>query len=96
MMIDGERFDFPYGFGMKEFFYINEKVLFPKDPNYAYNICFFYEGNIAYKELGQSIGSYGYAFVHEVIVFVCYACKYKFHIVKTSPFFFRDKSKDVK
>ena len=96
MMIDGERFDFPYGFGMKEFFYINEKELFPKDHNYAYNICFFYEGNIAHKDLGQSIGFYGYAFIHKVYVFVCNACKYKFHIVKTSPFFFRDKSKDVK
>ena len=29
MMIDGERFDFPYGLQMREFFYLNDENLFP-------------------------------------------------------------------
>jgi hypothetical protein len=96
MMIDGERFDFPYGFRMKDFFCFNEYEFFPKEYNYALKNCIFYEGNIRYPDIGQSLGSYGYAFLHLVLVFICESCGYKYHIVRISPFFFRDKSKDVK
>ena len=96
MMIDGERFDFPYGFRMKDFFCFNEYEFFPKGFNYEYSNCIFYEGNIHYPDLGQSLGYYGYTFLHMVLVFICNSCGYKFHIVRTSPFFYRDKSKDIK
>ena len=96
MMIEGERFDFPYGFRMKDFFWFNEYEFFPKDYNYEYKNCIFYEGNIRYPDIGQSLGYYGYAFLHLVLVFICESCGYKYHIVRISPFFFRDKSKDVK
>ena len=96
MMIDGERFDFPYGFRMKDFFCFNEYEFFPKEFNYEYQNCIFYEGNIRYPDIGQSLGYYGYAFLHLVLVFICESCGYKYHIVRISPFFFRDKSKDVK
>ena len=96
MMIDGERFDFPYGFRMKDFFCFNEYEFFPKEFNYEYQNCIFYEGNIRYPDIGQSLGYYGYAFLHVVLVFICESCGYKYHIVRISPFFFRDKSKDVK
>ena len=29
MMIEGERFEFPYGLQMREFFYLNDENLFP-------------------------------------------------------------------
>ena len=43
MMIDGERFYFPYGIGMKEFFLMNEYEFFPRVSKipYEYSVCFF-------------------------------------------------------
>ena len=108
MMINGQRFDFPYGIGMKEFFIINENELFPKPKislamremgnciDYGHSICFFYEKSLNKKELGQSLGYYGYAWIHMVYIYTCNSCGHKYHIIKTSPFAFRDKSKDVK
>ena len=43
MIIKGERYDFQYGIGMKEFFLMNEFEFFPK-PNkipYEYMLAFF-------------------------------------------------------
>lgn len=108
MMIDGVRFDFPYGIGMTEFFLINENELFPKPIlslamreqkgaiDYGRSICILYEGSLNRKELGQSLGYYGYAWIHMVYIYTCNSCGHKYHIIKTSPFAFRDKSKDVK
>ena len=45
-------------------------------------------------ELGQSLGYYGYAWKHMVYIFECLKCNYKYHILRTSPFKFRDKSLD--
>ena len=47
-------------------------------------------------EIGQSLGYYGYAWKHMVLIYTCNLCGYKYHIIKTSPFAFRDKSKDAK
>ncbi len=109
MMLNGERFDFPLGLTMKQFFFINNKFFFPKgniisveNPTnffqlaYRYRTPFWYEEQIGREELGQSFGYYGYAWIHMVNIYTCNSCGYKFHIIKTSPFVFRDKSKDPK
>ena len=95
-IIDGERFDFPYGINMRVFFFFNEELFFPKaklaDINngnalsYSNEICFWYERQGSKRELGQSIGHYGYAWIHKVRIYVCNSCGYKYHIIKTSPF----------
>ena len=104
MMIDGERFYFPYGIGMKEFFLMNEYEFFPRVSKipYEYSVCFFYERDSSLEDLGQSLGSYrfsavgiGVLCVHLVLIFICNLCGYKYHIIKTSPFASRDKSKDL-
>ena len=107
MMLDGERFDFPLGLTMKQFFFINNEYFFPRNINvesmisyYGDNIDyslitpFWYEGQSDRKEIGQSLGYYGYAWRHMVLIYTCNSCGYKYHIVKTSPFAIRDKSKD--
>ena len=89
MIVDGERFDFPYGLDLEGFFRINDSYFFYKNRN---DTSFYYEGNR--KELGQSLGYYGYEWKHMVFIFTCNLCKLKYHILRTSPFAFRDKSKD--
>ena len=99
MMIDGERYDFPYGIGMKEFFLMNEYEFFPNQISripYCNSVCFFYEQQMTRQELGQSFGYYGYAWIHYVFIYTCNLCGHTYHIIKTSPFAFRDKSKDPK
>ena len=63
---------------------------------YSHSISFFHEQQMSRKELGQSLGYYGYTWLHYVLIFTCNLCGYKYHIIKISPFAFRDKSKDVK
>lgn len=89
MIVDGERFDLPYGIDLEAFFRINDSYFFYTDRN---DISFYYEGNR--KELGQSLGYYGYEWKHMVFIYKCNLCKLKYHILRTSPFAFRDKSKD--
>ena len=104
MMLDGERFDFPLGLTMQEFFFINNEFFIPKrgtsyagDSNdYSERTPFWYEGQPDRAEIGQSLGYYGYAWKHMVLIYTCNLCGYKYHIIKTSPFAFRDKSKDAK
>ena len=99
MMIDGERYYFPYGIGMEEFFLLNEYEFFPRQKSkipYSLSVSFFHEQKMSRKELGQSLGYYGYAWKHFVFIFTCNLCGHKYHIIRTSPFAFRDKSKDVK
>ena len=64
-MIDGERFYFPYGIGMKEFFLMNEYEFFPRVSKipYEYSVCFFYERDSSLEDLGQSLGSYRFSAV---------------------------------
>ena len=93
---------------MQSFFSINDIYFFPMSDDFRvindamqyfplkYRICFRYENQYDRPELGQSIGYYGYAWMHLVIVFDCTSCGLKYHIIKCSPFAFRDKSKDVK
>lgn len=89
MIVDGERFDFPYGLDLEGFFRINDSYFFYKN---RYDTSFYYEGNR--KELGQSLGYYGYEWKHMAFIFTCNLCKLKYHILRNSPFSFRDKSKD--
>ena len=111
MMINGERFDFPMGMTMWQFFHANNEYFYPRGKttrvkaknggfiyvqnlDYCYRTPFWYEG--LRVEIGQSFGYYGYAWRHMVYIYTCNSCGYKYHIVKTSPFAFRDKSKDPK
>lgn len=89
MIVDGERFDLPYGIDLDAFFRINDSYFFYNDRN---DISFYYEG--IRKELGQSLGYYGYKWKHYVFIYECKLCGLKYHILRTSPFAFRDKSKD--
>ena len=105
MMIDGERFDFPFCMNMFSAIFHNDPFFFPRQgkgmqiPNtnmylsYGWQPTFFYEQNRI--EMGQSIGIYGLAWRHEVTIFTCNSCGHKFHVVKSSPFAFRNKSLDV-
>lgn len=113
MMIDGERYDFPYGIHMKEFFLLNNSTFFFYDDNNFYLkmatkeqlmrqkivdrgeifVLFFDDKK---EEMGQSCGYYGYAWLHVVYIYECNECKHKYHVIKTSPFANRDKSKDPK
>lgn len=98
-IIDGERFDFPYGTTIRQFLYYNEGLFFPEpkladvnngnELDYSKQICFFYQ--YEKKDLGQSLGLYGYAWMHKVIIFSCNSCGHKYHIIKTSPFAWENK-----
>ena len=65
--------------------------------------CYCYNKYNNLKDLGQSLGGYEFSSelmlvscVHLVNIFTCNLWGYKYHIIKTTPFAFRDKSKDVK
>ena len=92
MIIDGEKFYTPYGLNLSDFFRINEDLFFPM--NDGEGVSFYYEKNGERKELGQSLGYYGHAWKHLVYIYKCLECGHTYHILKTSPFRFRDKSKD--
>ena len=116
MMLDGERFDFPYGIHMRDFFKLNNDKFFkPRQDPMGFMALYqfqqfsssnnkglvqgeycemFYEQNKS--EWGQSCGYYGYQWLHKVYFYECDDCGYKYHIIKTSPFHCRDKSKDPK
>ena len=98
MMIDGERYDFPYGIGMREFFYMNDDHLFQvnkkswKTKGYSFSI--YNDG--AEKKIGKSIDYYGRSMLHMVLYFQCTSCKLSYHVIRTCPLMHRDKSKDPK
>ena len=109
MMLDGERYEFPYGIHMKEFFNMNQELFFPMQNDMllfsqAYGgkhtipsrgeICLMFYDN--QPEMGQSCGSYGFSWFHTVYIYECDECNYRYHVIKTSPFNHRDKSKDPK
>ena len=97
LIVDGERFDAPTSITLEEFFKFNENRWFPQFKNPGHdneNTSFFIEGNR--PELGQSLGWYGYKWEHFVFIYTCNSCGFKYHIMRTSPFRFRDKTKDNK
>ena len=89
MLIDGERFDVPIHLTLEEYFKINNEFFFGKGKT---DLCFYYENHL--PELGQSLGNYGFAMLHTVFLFKCHKCGYIYHILRTSPFRYRNKSKD--
>jgi len=91
MCIDGERFDAPPNTDFLIWFIKNNEYFFPQNSMDS-NTIFFYENNRA--ELGQALGYYGYAWKHFVNLYKCVKCGHKYHIIRTSPFKFRDKSLD--
>lgn len=105
--VDGQRYDAPPNTLYKDFFAEYNDYFFPKsklpdieawdnpemyERESGNNTCFFFEK--IKPELGQSLGFYGYEWKHYVYIFECLKCKYKYHILRTSPFKFRDKSLD--
>ena len=97
MIIDGERFDAPTSNSLEIFFKLNEEIWFPQNkiPGHEWtNTSFFIERQRA--ELGQALGYYGYRWHHFVFIYRCNLCGLKYHIIRTSPFRFRDKTKDNK
>ena len=97
MIIDGERFDALTSYSLETFFKLNENKWFPQDkiPEHDWtNTSFYIEGRN--PELGQALGYYGYKWKHFVFIYKCCLCGLKYHILRTSPFRFRDKTKDNK
>jgi len=97
MIIDGERFDAPTSISLEIFFKLNDLEWFPQNkiPGHDWtNTSFFIEGNR--DELGKALGFYGYRWQHFVFVYRCLLCGLEYHIMRTSPFRFRDKTKDNK
>lgn len=103
MIVDGERFDFPYGINLRAFLQMNDTLFFTREhldnegrinKNGIYNVFFFHHDNAEYIDLGKPVGYYGYKFEFKILLFTCQKCGLKYHIIKTSPFRFRDKSKD--
>ena len=107
LCIDGQRFDAPPNTLFKTFLMENDDFFFPKTKLPVFSIinnplkykresnnntCFFNDKKK--DELGQSLGFYGYKCKHFVSIFTCTKCGYKYHILRTSPFKFRDKSLD--
>ena len=108
LFIDGHRFNAPPNTLFKNFLMENNDFFFPKTKLPIFyifnnltiykresnnNTCFFYDK--IKDELGQSLGFYGYKWKHFVSIFTCIKCKYKYHILRTSPFKYRDKSLDI-
>ena len=91
MCIDGERFDAPPNTSFLVWFMKKNQYFFPQDSKDS-NTIFFYENNKA--ELGQALGYYGHAWKHFVNLYKCAKCGHKYHIIRTSPFRFRDQSLD--
>ena len=91
MVVDGERFDAPPNANFMFFFWKNNMQLFPSNSK-GEGTIFFYENNK--QELGQAVGLYGHAWKHYVYLYTCSKCNHKYHIIRTSPFRFRDASLD--
>ena len=91
MVVDGERFDAPPNLEFMFFIWKYNTKLFPSKSK-GEGTIFFYENNR--QELGQAVGYYGYAWKHYVYLYTCTKCKHKYHIIRTSPFKFRDVSLD--
>ena len=91
LCIDGERFDAPPNKNFLTWFIKNNQYFFPQKSKDS-NTIFFYENNKA--ELGQALGYYGHAWKHFVNLYKCAKCGHKYHIIRTSPFRFRDQSLD--
>ena len=90
MIVDRIRYNAPYGISLADYFRTNDSFFFGRTRQI---VSFFYEGNL--KELGQSVGYYENNFKkHFVFIYTCKLCGLKYHILRTSPFAFRDKSKD--
>ena len=80
MIIDGQRFDFPYGVNLRCFLELNDRHIFTREHldnngryNHigTYNTYFFHKDNASYIDLGQALGYYGYKFKHFVLIFKC-------------------------
>ena len=98
MMIDGERFECPYGLHMNEYFLLNDANLFPiPDSGWKkQGLCFSLFDDNMYIKMGKSIGYYGVNYMRMVIYYECVSCKLQYHVIRTSPLMYRDKSKDPK
>lgn len=99
MMLEGERFEFPFGLHMKEFLIMNDGLLFPLQGNgwksNGFSFSIIDQDTLHYK-IGAAIGYYGVACLRFIMLFECTSCRLQYHIIRTTPFMARDKSKDPK
>ena len=103
MMIDGEKYYTPYGVTLRDYFDINHDYFFPPAKD---GFSFFKDSIYAYKQfgtggLGALLGYYtvvvrSHETVYMTYIYKCNACGYKYHIINSSPFKFRDNSLDPK
>ena len=100
LVIEGERFNAPPKQTIYSFLCTYDEYLFPRhrpifdggtDEEKDNYTCLFYRGGT--HELGQSLGSYILG-NHLVDIYTCLKCGHKYHIIRTSPFKYRDKSLD--
>ena len=91
MILDGEKFYCPIHFSLRDFLLTNNENFFGKGRS---NLAFFYHWNAYRPDLGQPIGYYDNNFTHIAYLYQCHKCGYTYHILRTSPFRYRDKSKD--
>ena len=89
MILDGEKFYCPIHFSLRDFLLTNNRYFFGYGRDH---LAFFFEWNRWRPELGQSLGDYQPT--HVALLYECHKCGYIYHILRTSPFRYRDKSKD--
>lgn len=89
MMLDGEKYDFGE-ISLLQFFAGEGKALFP-ERNGVEELLLIYRCSkpVTYSNLQNGTR------VSLVCLYKCNKCGLKYHIMQTSPFMFRDKSKDV-
>ena len=89
MMLEGERIDLPKS-GLLKFLYSKQKILLPEKNGVELLLDFYNLGKptiVLTLQDGQRIPC--------VCLYTCSLCGHKYHIMQTSPFMYRDKSKDV-
>ena len=89
MILDGEKFYCPIHFSLRDFLLINNENFFGQGRD---KLAFFYQWNRFAPDLGQPVGFYTH--MHIAYLYKCHKCGYIYHILRTSPFRYRDKSKD--
>ena len=90
IMLDGEKIDIGSS-DLMNFLYGNQKELLPEKNGVEFLLRFIDLGKPTIVLHNQG----GFERVPCVCLYTCNKCGHKYHIMQTSPFMYRDKSKDV-
>ena len=90
MMLDGERIDLGKN-GVMNFLFANQKKLLPEKNGVELLLSFSQLGKPTILLYNQG----GFERMPLNCLYRCAKCEHKYHIMQTSPFMYRDKSKDV-